>query len=321
MFRAKLVLNHPRLSVLLMRRSTTSRRFFLTWLCLSSCGVRRAIQGEQLTIGTLNYDAGAQSIAQYDRFKQYLAEQMQSLVQIEPTYNESKALERISAQAWSLVFAPPGLAAIAMSQYQYTPLVPLEGIDNLRSILVVKKDSPYQDLKSLIGKKLALGQPGSATGYYYPLFNLYGSTLSEVIVSATPKAILAAVAAGTADAGALSVQEFNNYRTAIPQTEFRILFTDTHRVPMGVMLVSATVELKVQESLRRILKDTPSPIAQEVGLIPNGTVPDYKYTISVVERVRSIFASDRSPADLLRQKPVRLFGDSQSAPKKATNSK
>jgi phosphonate transport system substrate-binding protein len=305
-----------------MRRSTTTRRFFLTWLFLSSCGVQRALQSEQLTIGTLDYEAGTQSIAKYDRFKQYLAEQLQSLVQIEPTYNESKALERIAAQAWSLVFAPPGLAAIAMSQHQYTPLIPLVGIDNLRSILVVKQDSPYQDLKSLSGKKVALGQPGSATGYYYPIFNLYGTTLAEVIVSATPKAILTAVADGTADAGAMSVQEFNTYRTTIPQTEFRVLFTDTHQVPMGVILVSPTIERNLQESIRKILKDTPSPIAQEVGSIPNGTVPDYKYTIAAIERVRSIFASDRSPtAALLRQKPVRLFEDKSSVPSKATSSK
>ncbi len=273
------------------------------------------MRGEALTVGTLNYGTTPQSSGQYDRFKQYLEEQLHSLVQIEPTYNESKALERISAKAWSLVFAPPGLAAIAMSQYQYTALVPLEGIDNLRSIFVVKKDSPYQDLKSLVGKKIALGQPGSATGYYYPIYNLYGMTLAEVAISATPKDILAAVASGTADAGALSVQEFNNYRATIPQTEFRILFTDTHQVPMGVILISPTIESKLQESIRQILKDTPSTISREVGSIPTGTVPDYKYTISVVERVRSIFAADGSQtAALLRQKPVRLFENKPLAP-------
>jgi phosphonate transport system substrate-binding protein len=291
-----------------MRRSTTTRRLFLIWLFLSSCGARRALQSEQLTIGTLNDETGGQSLAKYDRFKQYLAEQLQSLVQIEPTYNESKALERLAAQAWSLVFAPPGLAAIAMSQYRYTPVLPIEGINNLRSIFVVKKDSPELDLKSLAGKKVALGQPGSATGYYYPIFNLYGTTLAEVIICANPKAILTAVADGTANAGALSIQEFNTYRTTIPQTEFRILFTDTHQVPMGILLVSPTVESKLQELLRQILKDTPSTIALEVGLIPNGSVPDYQYTIAAIERVRSIFGADRSPtAALLRQKPVQLF--------------
>jgi phosphonate transport system substrate-binding protein len=286
----------------------TSRRLFLTGLFLASCGVRRASEREQLTIGVLNYGSTKQSIDRYNLFKQYLEEKLQSSVQIEPTFNESKALERIRAQAWSLVFAPPGLAAIAMSQYQYSSLVPLEGIDNLRSVLVVKQDSPYQDLRSLAGKKLAIGQPGSATGYYLPLFNFYGLTLAELIVTSTPAEILTAVAQGSADVGALSLQEFNLHKTAVPETPLRILFTDPHRVPTGAILISSTVEVKRQESIRQAIKDTPSTIAREASFIPTGTVVDYKYMISVVDRVRSIFPADQAQtAALLSQKPVRLF--------------
>jgi phosphonate transport system substrate-binding protein len=286
----------------------TSRRLFLTGLFLASCGVRRSIEREQLTIGVLNYGSTKQSTDRYNLFKQYLEEKLQSSVQIEPTFNESKALERIRAQAWSLVFAPPGLAAIAMSQYQYSSLVPLEGIDNARSVLVVKQDSPYQDLRSLAGKKLAIGQPGSATGYYLPIFNFYGLTLAELIVTSTPAEILTAVAQGSADVGALSLQEFNLHKTAVPDTPLRILFTDPHRVPTGAILISSTVEVKRQESIRQAIKDTPSTIAREASFIPTGTVVDYKYMISVVDRVRSIFPADQAQtAALLSQKPVRLF--------------
>jgi phosphonate transport system substrate-binding protein len=296
-------------------RLTISRRLFLAGLLLSSCGGKRSIGREQLTIGMLDDGSGKQSNYRFDRFKQYLEERLKSLVQIEPTFNESKALERIRAQAWSLVFAPPGLAAIAISQYQYSSIVPLEGIDNLRSILVVKKDSLYQNLRSLAGKKLAIGQPGSATGYYLPIFNLYGLTLAELIVSSTPQSILAAVANGTADVGALSLQEFNTHKTEITQTEFRILFADPHRVPTGAILIGSTVEANRQESIRNILKDTPSTIAREAGFIPTGTVPDYKYMIAVVDRVRSIFPADRAEtAALLNQKPVRLFKNQPPKP-------
>ncbi len=296
-------------------RLTISRRLFLTGLFLSSCGGRRSIGPEQLAVGMLDYGSGKQPIAQYDRFKQYLEEKLQSIIQIEPTFNESKALERIRAQAWSLVFAPPGLAAIAISQYQYSSLVPLEGIDNLRSILVVKKESTYQDLRSLAGKRLAIGQPGSATGYYLPIFNFYGLTLAELVVSSTPKAILEAVAQGTADVGALSLQEFNTYKTEVTQAEFRILFVDAHKVPTGAILISPNVELKRQESIRQIFKDAPSAIAREAGFVPGGTVPDYRYMISVVDRVRSIFPADQvQTAALLRQKPVRLFLDQPPKP-------
>ena len=282
----------------------TSRRLFLAGLFLSSCGVRQSIGREQLTIGTLTYGSGNQAISQYDGLKQYLSEKLQSIIQIEPTFNENKALERIKARAWSLVFAPPGLAAIAMSQYRYTPLIPLDGNSNLNSVLVVKKDSLYRDLRSLAGKKLAIGQPGSATGYYFPIYNFYGLTLAELIPSATPKAVLEAVAQGRADVGALSLQEFNTHKTEISQTEFRIVFVDRHRVPAGAILVSSDVELKMKDSIHQILQNTPAPIARQTGFIPQGTIPDYKYMVSVVDRVRSILPTDRSQ---LTQKPVRLF--------------
>ncbi|WP_373547728.1 phosphate/phosphite/phosphonate ABC transporter substrate-binding protein [Chamaesiphon sp.] len=280
-----------------------SRRLFLAGLFLSSCGVRQSIGREQLTIGTLTYGAGNQT-SQYDGLKQYLSEKLQSIIQIEPTFNENKALERIKARAWSLVFAPPGLAAIAMSQYRYTPLIPLDGNSNLNSVLVVKKDSLYQDLKSLAGKKLAIGQPGSATGYYFPIYNFYGLILAELIPSATPKAVLEAVAQGRADVGALSLQEFNTHKTEISQTEFRVVFVDRHRVPAGAILVSPDIELKLQDSIHQVLQNTPALIARQAGFIPQGTVPDYKYMVSVVKRVRSILPTDRSQ---LTQKPIRLF--------------
>ncbi len=310
-------------SLLLNMHLTTSRRLFLASLFLSSCGGRRFAGGsstsnsgreggsaepEQLAIGTLSYGSGKQPGTQYDGVKQYLEQKLHTLVQIEPTFNENKALERIRAKAWSLIFAPPGLAVIAISQYQYTPILPLEGINNLRSILVVKKNSTYQDLKSLTGKKLAISQPGSATGYYLPIYNLYGLTLAELIVSPTPKSILEAVAQGSADVGALSLTEFNTYKSEIPQAEFRILFTDPHKVPTGSILISSSIEMNLQESIRQILKDSPSTVSQEAGFIPTGTVADYKYMIAVVDRVRSIFPADQAQtAALLTQKPVRLF--------------
>jgi phosphonate transport system substrate-binding protein len=71
-----------------------------------------------------------------------------------------------------MVFAPPGLAAIAISQEQYFPLFPLEGIENVRSAIVVREDSSIKTLAELQDKAIAFGQPGSATGYYLPIYNL-----------------------------------------------------------------------------------------------------------------------------------------------------
>lgn len=286
-----------------------SRRYFLFLLLLSACGVQSiSNQDEALVIGTISSGEGNKTLDRYERFKSYLSARTQSLVELEPAFNEKKALERVQSRAWSLIFAPPGLAAIAISQHQYTPLFPIIGIHNLRSVLVVREENPIRDIRSLAGETVVIGQPGSATGYYFPIFNLYGLTLAALLVSSTPKAVLESVAQGEAAAGALSLEEFNFYKSQINQATFRVLFTDSHRVPAGVVLISPTIERNHQERIRQILREAPSVIAEEAGFVTNASVPDYRYMISVVQQVKSIFPGNpREIMALLQQKPIRLF--------------
>jgi phosphonate transport system substrate-binding protein len=289
-----------------------SRRWFLTLMLLSACSTNSlSHSGTSITIGTINDSQSAKSLQQYDRFRSYLKEKTRSLIDLEPVLNEDKALERIRSKAWSLVLAPPGLAAIAISQHQYRPLFPLSGVQNLRSAIVVREDSPIQSLQALSGKVFALGQPGSATDYYLPLFNLYGLTLSELLITANPKETLEAIAQGKAAAGALSVAAFDTYRDQIDSAKFRILFVDPHPVPSGALLLSPTVERA--DELRQVLHQIDSVMAQEIGVVTNAAVPDYQYLISVVDRVRSIFPGDtEANASLLQQKPIRLFKETHT---------
>lgn len=292
--------------------SRFSRRFFLTQLLLLAACRNRPNNDEvyELIVGTVSYSEGQQTLKQYDRFITYLGEKTGSLVRFEPAFNENKALERIRSRAWSIVFAPPGLAALAISQEQYRPLFPLEGITNLRSILVVQQDSPIRNVNDLQGKTLALGQPGSATGFYFPIFNLYGLTLAEIFLAPTPKTVLEWVSQGKAAAGALSQREFDLYKSQFAQTDFRVLYTDPHNIPLGVVLFAPTIEQNRSEQIRTAMSEAPSVLAQETGYIPTGSVPDYDYMIAVVERVRSIFTYELTPGNL-KLKPARLFKDGE----------
>ena len=253
-----------------------------------------------MLIGVIDYDQEEPIINRYQGFNRYLSSVLRAHVEIEPTFNERKALERLQSQAWSLVFAPPGVAAIAISDFQYLPLFPIqEDTANLRSILVVSVNSPISELKQLEGKAVALGQVGSATGYYFPIYNLYGLTLSEILLSPTPKTILEWVAQEKVIAGALSKQEFNLYSPQFGST-FRILFTDSHLAPPSVILLAPTVDRTYQNRIIKVMRDAPPDLLQEAGYIPNAPVPDYEYMISVVERVRGI-------ATHLHNQPAQLF--------------
>ncbi|MEM8778819.1 MAG: PhnD/SsuA/transferrin family substrate-binding protein [Cyanobacteria bacterium P01_G01_bin.49] len=289
--------------------SKISRRLFLLLSFLWACS-KTSPKREQWVIGTISYQEGDPAMdhmAQYESFNRYFQEKTHSFIKLEPAFNENKALERIQSQAWSFVFAPPGLAAIAINQYQYIPLLPLEGIRDLLSILVVRDDSLFKDLKSLMGQVVALGQPGSATGYYFPLFNLYGLTLADLLFAPTPKAVLNAIAQKKAAAGAVSMEQFDTHRTQFADTKFRILFRDLHEIPPGLVLMSPTIDDAQQKKIRTIFNEIPSIIANEAGFVPNSPVPDYEYMISVVERVRSILPNTRSS-----QKPIRLFTSPQN---------
>jgi phosphonate transport system substrate-binding protein len=279
------------------------RRFLIQSLSLllgtSACfSAQEQVRGK-LIIGLIAFDQGARSVEQYSRFNQILGEATQSVVELEPTFNERQALEQIRKKAWSLVFAPPGVAAIAIDQHQYIPLYPTLGQNQTRSVLVVREDHPAQSLSDLKGGVVALGQVGSATGYYLPLYDLYGLTLAEIRFSGTPRSTLEWVAQGSVDVGALAKDEFEQLRREFSSTSWRILHT-SRPIPGGAVLLGPTVERNKQEQITRAMNAVTPDIAEAAGYIPNAQVPDYSYLIELIRRVQSI-------ADRVGEQPAILF--------------
>ena len=240
------------------------------------------------SIGIVSYGKNDISSKNFEELKQYLGTELNSFIEIEPTYNEVKALQQISDKKWDLVFAPPGLAAIAISQYDYEPIMPLEGRDKTRSVIVVKDNSPYQKRKDLAGKVITLGQKGSATGYYLPLYNLYGLNFAEILYAPTPENVLQWIDEGKTAAGALSLAEYNFYRRDFPPNTFRILHLDQHNIPAGAILVSDRIERNQEAQILSKLSATPSFIYSSAGFLPKQKLPDYDYLIKVIDRVREI---------------------------------
>ena len=243
----------------------------------------------RLTIGLVSYDDGAQDLEQYQRFQNYLAEQLNAVVELEPVFNEIRALEQIQAKRWSIVFAPAGLAAIAISEAQYVPLFPLQGTLNQTSVLVVRDDSPITDLKDLQDQAVALGETGSATGYYLPLYDLYGLTLKEIQFSPTPKDILVKVAAAQVAAGALAEEMFQAFRRDFDPGLFRVLH-ESRSVPPGAVLLSPTVERNQQRFIEDAMAAAPSIVTADAAYVPNSPPPDLSQLIDLVQKVRPLEA-------------------------------
>jgi phosphonate transport system substrate-binding protein len=255
---------------------------------------------DRLTIGIVSYGDGAVSLDKYQRFKDYIATHTKTIVELEPAYNELQAVEQVQRKNWEIVFAPPGLAAQAMSKSQYTPMFSMEGVSSTqRSLLIVRDDKPIQKIGDLSNKIVALGETGSAAGFYVPLYDLYGLTLSQIRSAPTPKTALGWVNEGTVDAAALSERDYEIHRHEFPATKFRVLHT-SRWIPSGVVLIGPTVERNRQQQIQKIMREAPPDITADAGYVPAAKIPNYDQFSQLIEKVRPL-------EDKVKSTPVTLL--------------
>jgi phosphonate transport system substrate-binding protein len=277
-------------------------KFFCFWLLipiLAGCN-STTVNTEKLTIGVIGYGEEAVSVAKYQQLQEYLAQETNSIVELEPAYNELQALEQIRRNNWSIVFAPPGLAAVAIGQEMYLPIFPLAKVSSLeRSVFVVREDSQINQISQLANQIVALGQPGSAAGYYLPLYDLYGLTLAKIIFAPTPEQLLNLLAQGKAVAGALSENEFERYRNKFSETKFRVFHT-SRWIPAGVVLIGPTVDRNQQENIKTVMSQAPSELVSDAGYVLDAKIPDYQEFIKLVNKVQPIETQvNKQPAVLV----------------------
>jgi phosphonate transport system substrate-binding protein len=268
---------------------------------IASCWQSADAPQNKLVVGLVSYDGGAKSVDRYKKFKEYLSQQTQTFIELEPAYNELNAMENIERGNWSIAFAPPGLAAIAIGKKRYIPIFPLQGVNHSRSVLIVRNDSSIQTLADLHDKVVALGEPGSAAGYYLPLYDLYGLTLNEVRFAPTPKTVLQWLDQGEIDAGALSEEEFQRDRRQFAATKFRVLHT-SRNIPPGVVLINPDLDANLQQKIAAAMENAPPNLVADAGYLPNIQVLDYKLFIELVGKVRPL-------EHRVQQKPAILTGE------------
>jgi phosphonate transport system substrate-binding protein len=257
------------------------------------------ISTDKLSIGVVSYGEGTISLDKYDRFKNHIGKQTKSIVELEPAYNELQAVEQVQRQNWEIVFAPPGLAAIAISKAQYLPIFSMEGVSSTqRSLLLVRDDRPIQKIGDLQNKIVALGETGSAAAFYVPLYDLYGLTLKQIQQVATPKIALTSLNDGTVDAAAMAERDFEIYKRDFPATKFRILHT-SRWIPAGVVLIGQKVDRNQQQQIEKAMREAPPDISTDAGYLTDAKVPNYEQFIQLIEKVRPL-------EDKVKQVPVVL---------------
>ncbi len=278
-------------------------KYFFLLLLLVGCNRSTPINPEKITIGVISHGNETRSVDDYEPLKEYLAQKTRSIVELEPAYNELQASEQIRRNRWSIVFAPPGLAAIAIDRRLYNPLFALEGVSSLeRSVFVVKQDSNIKKLVDISNKTLALGQPGSAAGYYLPLYDLYGLTLAQVLFAPTPQQLLQWISNDKVEVGALSERDFYTYQTEF-DVEFRIL-QKSRSVPSGMVLISNNIGLNRQEQIKDAMSQAPNNITADSGYIVDTKLPNYQEFIKLVQKVQPLEQKVKQTPAVLTIEPI-----------------
>ncbi|MEO0708442.1 MAG: PhnD/SsuA/transferrin family substrate-binding protein [Cyanobacteria bacterium J06649_5] len=265
------------------------RHFILSLVMISAAGCANVDteSTDKMTIGVVSYGDSEVSLEQYQRFQTYLAEETKIAFELEVAYNELQAVQQVESGNWSLVFAPPGLAVIAGKQ-GYSQLFTLDDANKSEhSLIVVPEDSSIETLTDLAYKTVGMGEPGSAAGYYLPLYNLYGLTLAEVQFAPTPKTLLNWVEEGTVAAGAISEKDFEQHKGQFTGTPFRVLHQSKRNIPAGVVMLGI-VERGKGEFVKRVMQEAPSNITSDAKYVPTATLPNYGDMVKVVERVKPL---------------------------------
>lgn len=241
---------------------------------------------DKLSIGVVSYSEGANSLSRYQEFKDYIANKTRKIVELEPAYNELQAVAQVQRKTWEIVFAPPGLAAIAIAESQYTPIFSMEGVTSTqRSLILVRDDKRYQKIGDLANQVIALGKPGSAAAFYVPLYDLYGMTLAQIKLAPTPKTALTWLRDSTVEAIAISENDYETLRREFPQTKFRVLHT-SRWIPAGVVLASPNLDRNLKAIIQKSMREAPADIVADAGYVPTAKIPNYEQFIKLIEKVR-----------------------------------
>jgi phosphonate transport system substrate-binding protein len=173
-------------------------------------------------------------------------------------YQEAK--KRICSGEWQLTFALSPLVTAQALDCGQKPLYQLLGSRSYQAAYFVRgngtltniKGSKQEILRQLEGKTLALNQVGSASGFYVPLYELYGRKFKKIALLGNYDTIKAKVQSGEFDVGVAPLTTITG-DVDFPQNTFRVL-TTSFDIPEGALLMDSKLDPVLSEKLIEILK-------------------------------------------------------------------
>lgn len=137
---------------------------FLLWPLASAGGDRvapktpaSASSENFLTFGFLPVESPVALFKRFAPLRDYLSVQLQQKIRMETAKDFAEFVRRTEQRQYDIVFTAPHMALLALDSNKYEPAVTFA--KPLKAVIVVRKNSPIQNLPGLEGKTIATPPP------------------------------------------------------------------------------------------------------------------------------------------------------------------
>ncbi|MEM6253800.1 MAG: PhnD/SsuA/transferrin family substrate-binding protein [Cyanobacteria bacterium P01_D01_bin.156] len=212
----------------------------------------------------------------------------------------AKAKEQLKTQNWDIAFttAPLISASAVKNGYDFTARM-FPQAPQFESALFVRADSPIKTLDDINSSHtLALREVSSAAGFYMPVYDLYGKSLSADLDNPSFDLIIRKVATGEIDIGAAPYQVLEHLNSK--QSGFRIIHQG-RAIPLSGLYISPQLSTKTKTLLEEALLDASDEL-QQGAHYSKGVEIDYTQFLGIVKRVDEILGCAN-----WQENPVQFF--------------
>ncbi len=252
-----------------------------------------------LTIGVMTDPEAYEDLSIYlqEALTGHLHQELDIQIEGNDSITYQAAKNNIARNNWDLVFAYSPMNGVIARDNDYVwvarmfPNYP----NYYQSALFVRQDSSIQSMADITdATRVALGQIGSASKFFMPIYTLYGKTITLDHDQSRSQDIIDQVRWGQADVGAVAKAEIEADR------DFRIIQT-SRDIPGSGVYLSPQLSPEAQALVSQILLAAPEPI-QQAANYGVGAELDYEAFREITLKTEELLAC----VDL-DEAPVRLF--------------
>jgi ABC-type phosphate/phosphonate transport system substrate-binding protein len=266
------------------------------------------IKTDSLTIGILAEPEKYKSLQIYlekelliDHFWRYLqGDRLKISIDGDVTLQYQEAEKRISQKKWDIAFSRSPMISISAQENKYLYLARMFPNDptSYRSTLFVRSDSKINSVADLKPQNtIALRSNNSASGFFMPLYDLYGKTLT-VKPNKSDVEILALVESGKVDVGTGVYSQLTENR------KIRLLGKPSRDIPGSGVYLSPKFSVQERDMIRKAMFSASKDLQNKANY-GNGIEPGYSAFKKIVKRVKDVLqCRDFSSTTL---EPTKIF--------------